>query len=220
MTPVDPPPADTRARPHGAAIAPADASLEDSRRKATAWGVPFLLGLLIVAMGIFCVAVAGITSLASILVLGSLLVVAGIVEIVQAFRRRKDGNFFLFFLGGLLSAVVGVMMVLQPIAGLVAVTLLLAGYFLASGLFRGITSVMDRYPRWGWDFFYGLVSVVLGIMLFAQLSTASLWLVGTLVGVELLARGISLMGAAMALRKALRSGILPPSPAPPTTTPV
>lgn len=218
MSPVEPPSADPHAHPRGDALAPGPAGSEDPRRMAATWGVPFFLGLLLVAMGVFCLIVATLTSLASILVLGSLLVVAGILEVIHGFRRRKGGAFFLFLLGGLLSVVVGVMMVLQPLVGLVAVTLLLAGYFLASGLFRGFTSVMDRYPGWGWDCFYGVVSVVLGVLLFTQLPTASLWLVGTLVGVELFARGIALMGAAMALRKLLRTRLPPPASTPTATT--
>ncbi|XXF81272.1 DUF308 domain-containing protein [Myxococcaceae bacterium GXIMD 01537] len=175
------------------------------RTTAAAWGGPFFLGLCLVALGVFAIIAAGIASIASILVFGVLLAAGGAVEIVQAFRVRRTGNFFLFFLGGLLSLVVGVLMLMRPMAGLAAVTLLLAGYFFASGLFRGFTSIIDRYANWGWDFVYGIVAVILGVMLFSQWPNSSLWLVGTLVGVELLIRGSAVMGAALAMRKGIRT---------------
>jgi uncharacterized membrane protein HdeD (DUF308 family) len=110
----------------------------------------------------------------------------------------------MFLLGGILSIVVGAMVLARPGAGLVAMTLLLAGYFFASGLFRGITSLVDRYAGWGWDFFYGLVSVVLGIIISAQMPTSSLWALGVVVGVEIFVRGLSIMAGALTLRGAMR----------------
>ncbi|MCI0569401.1 MAG: DUF308 domain-containing protein [Myxococcaceae bacterium] len=175
------------------------------RATAAAWGAPFFLGLLLVALGVFAFIAAGLTSLASILFFGVLLFAGGVLEVIHAFRVRKEGRFLLYFLGGVLSLVVGALFFLRPLESLASVTLLLAAYFFASGLFRGITSVMDRYPGWGWDFFYGAVSVVLGVVLFAQWPVSSLWLLGVLVAAALIARGAAVMGASLALRRGLRA---------------
>lgn len=180
-------------------------STDEGRTVAAAWGAAFFLGLLIFLGGVFCYAAAAVTSLASILYFGMLLIGAGIVEIVFAFKRRRSGVFLLYFLAGLLSLVVGGLFVLSPLEGLSAVTLLLAGYFFASGLFRAITSLMDRYPSWGLDFLSGAVSVVLGALLLRQWPQSSVWLLGVLVAVELMMRGATMMGLALALRRGLRS---------------
>ena len=175
------------------------------RANAVRWGIPFAVGLLTLAAGILCFIAAEVTGLASILVFGWLLLVSGVLEVVHAFRRRTSGQFLLYFLGGLLSLVVGGLFVGRPLVGLASLTLLLAGYFFASGLFRGVTSLMDRYQGWGWDCFSGLVSVVLGAILIAQWPASSLWLVGVLVAVEIITHGVAMMAAALTLRSAQRT---------------
>jgi uncharacterized membrane protein HdeD (DUF308 family) len=168
------------------------------------WGGPFVMGLLIALLGVLALASVPITSLATVLFYGALLVVGGIFEVVHALRVRKTGPFLMFLLGGFLSIVVGALVLMRPGVGLVSVTLLMAGFFFARGLFRGITAVMDRYSGWGWDFIYGLVSVALGVIIFAQLPSSSLWALGLVVGVEILSRGISIMAVALMARSAMR----------------
>jgi len=159
---------------------------------------------LLTLLGIVALGAVVVTSLASVIFFGSMLLVAGIFEIIHAFRVRKSGPFLMFLLSGILSIVVGAMILARPGAGLMAMTLLLAGYFFASGLFRGITSIVDRYSGWGWDFAYGIVSVVLGVIISAQMPTSTLWALGLVVGVEILSRGISIMAGALAVRGAMQ----------------
>jgi uncharacterized membrane protein HdeD (DUF308 family) len=180
-----------------------DSKTAPQRNMAGLWGGPFVMGLLLALLGIVSLGAVVITSVASVIFFGSMLVVAGVFELIHAFRVRKTGPFLMFLLGGVLSIVVGAMVLAKPGAGLVAMTLLLAGYFFASGLFRGITSLVDRYAGWGWDFAYGIVSVVLGVIISAQMPTSTLWALGLVVGVEILSRGISIMAGALAVRGAM-----------------
>lgn len=178
-----------------------------SRTTASMWGGPFIVGLLLALLGIVALGAVALTSVASVIFSGTMLVVAGILEFVHAFRIRKTGPFWTYLLGGLFSFVVGAMLVARPGVGLVTVTLLLAGYFFASGLFRGITSVADRYKGWGWDLAYGIVSVMLGAIIFSQFPFSTLWTLGIVVGVEILSRGISIMAGALAVRGVLRQQV-------------
>jgi uncharacterized membrane protein HdeD (DUF308 family) len=162
------------------------------------------MGLLISLLGLVALAWVGFTSVVSVLFYGSMLVVAGIFELVQAFRVRKTGPFLMFLLGGILSIVVGALVWSRPALGLVALTLLIAGYFFASGLFRGINSLMERYTGWGGDLAYGIVSVVLGAIIFAQLPYSSLYTLGIVVGVEILSRGLSIIAGALLVRRVTR----------------
>ncbi len=177
---------------------------DTGRTRSAAWGAPFVMGLLIAVLGFFAFIAAGITSLATILLFGALLGAGGLVEIVEAFRHRHHGGLVLHLLSGILALVVGAIMLFRPVAGLAAVSLMLGGYFLASGLFRGITAVADRYERWGFDVFYAVVAIALGIAVFSGWPVTSLWLVGALVGAELIARGIAIMGVSLALRRELK----------------
>jgi uncharacterized membrane protein HdeD (DUF308 family) len=179
---------------------------EAARGRATAgvWGWPLVFSLAIVALGILALISTGVASLATVLFLGILLMVAGVAEIVLGVRRRAHGGFLLPFLNGLLSLVIGFCFLRWPIFGLAAATILLGAYFLASGLFRGLTSLIDRYPHWGWDFFDGVVCLILGIIVLGSFPISAFWVLGFLVGIELIVRGGTLLGASLALRRLFR----------------
>jgi len=177
---------------------------EADRATAAIWGAPFVGGLLIAAIGILAIVLAAVATLATVFAFGLLLVVGGIIEMAAAFRRREGHQLLLPLLSGVLSLVVGVLFIARPVTGLAAITLMLAAFFFASGLFRGITSLMDRYARWGLDLLYGVVAIALGVILLAGFPLAPLWVIGTLVGVELLVRGSAIMGMALMVRGEMR----------------
>ena len=169
------------------------------------WGAPFLLGLLTTIAGLVLLGATFLTSLVTIFFVGLMLMVGGIAEIVAAVRVRPHGGpFWSFMLGGILTTVVGVLTLLFPRVGLASITLLLAGFFFANGLFHVITAAMDRYAQWGWDVAFGIISVFLGFSIMAQWPNSSLWLVGTLVGLAVFFRGVAIMSGSLAMRRGLR----------------
>jgi uncharacterized membrane protein HdeD (DUF308 family) len=175
------------------------------RGSSAAWGVPFLFGFLIALCGVVALCATGIAGYTSAILFGILLTSAGVFEFIEGIRMRHQGPTALYLLAGVLTAVVGVLFLLEPGIGLASLTLLLACYFFASGLFRLITSVADRYHNWGWDFAYGVLAIVLGAITVSSWPTSSLWLVGTLVGFELFFRGTTLMAASLGLRRGIRT---------------
>ena len=178
-------------------------SMEVGRTKATAWGLPFILGLLTSLLGIFCLIAAYAAGLAAVMVAGVMLIVGGCFEIGFGFGHRREG-LLLPVLSGILSIVVGFLVLRRPAVGLSAAALVIACYFFASGLFRGITAIADRFANWGWDFAYGVSAVILGVIILASWPQSSAWMVGTLVGIELLFRGGALMGDSTRLRSLMR----------------
>jgi uncharacterized membrane protein HdeD (DUF308 family) len=171
------------------------------------WGVPMTIGILLILGGAFALYAAVLTTLVSVIFVGGLLVAVGILEIVSAFRARHNGPFVAYLLTGLLSLVVGGLFLWHPIAGLASLTLLIAGYLFVSGLFRGITAIADRYPRWGWDVAYAIVAVVLGIYVVAQWPISALWVLGAVVAAEIIAHGIALVAASWVLRDLQHRGM-------------
>jgi uncharacterized membrane protein HdeD (DUF308 family) len=173
------------------------------REESAAWGGPFLLGLLLTVTGIACLVAATWASVASVVLLGGFLVVAGALELFSGARAHERRIRPWVYLEGILSIVIGLFILARPMAGLATVTLLLALYFFANGLFHGITAVSDRYPGWGTDLIYGIVAIFLGAMVLRTWPLSSMWLAGTLIGVEIIFRGISLMSAGLFVRRVL-----------------
>lgn len=175
------------------------------RAERALWGVPMTMGILMIICGVIAFLAAVFTSFVSVYFLGTLLVIVGIIEVIAAFRhRRTSGSFGAYFLTGLLSLVVGLLMLWRPFASLSALTMLIAGLFFADGLFRGITAIADRYPRWGWDLAYGVFAALLGVYVVATFPFSALWVLGTLVAAEIFARGIALVAASSALHHRIR----------------
>ncbi|WP_223632137.1 HdeD family acid-resistance protein [Corallococcus sp. EGB] len=175
------------------------------RQASAMWGAPFILGLLTAIAGIVLLGGTFFTGMVTIFFVGIMLLIGGVLELVAAVRSRGErGVFWSLMLGGVLTSVVGLLAIIFPAAGLASITLLIAGYLFASGLFHAITSVMDRYFQWGWDLAYGIISIVLGLGVMSRWPGSSMWLVGTLVGLAVFFRGISMMSGSLSLRRGLR----------------
>jgi uncharacterized membrane protein HdeD (DUF308 family) len=181
------------------------------------WGMYVVAGLVLVVLGFIALGSIVVATLASVVVFGALLVVAGLAQVGSAFTARGWSGFLLHVLFGILALVVGVSVIASPVPAAVTLTLFLAVFFLIGGLFRVVSAGVLRFANWGWAMFGGAVSVVLGIVLFAQWPEASLWLIGLLVGIELVIEGIAWLTFGLAARsrgRALAPAIPTAAPAP------
>jgi uncharacterized membrane protein HdeD (DUF308 family) len=175
-----------------------------ARVESSTWSGVVTMGILLVVLGIAALGATTLTALVSVLMLGVALVVAGVVEVAQALRDRGRPHRGLHLTGGIFSMVAGGLLFARPAAGLVTVSLLLALYFMANGLFRSVGAAVDRFPGWGWDLAYGLSAIVIGLVVAGNLPASSLWLLGTLVALEILIRGAMLVALGLETRRQLR----------------
>ena len=155
------------------------------------WGWVVAFGAVLLALGIIACGAAGFATLASVIFVGWLLAIAGAVQIFHAFSFRIGHGLVLNLLGGILYAVVGVLMLARPAAGAVSLTLLLSAFFLVSGIFRSVLSVAARYPSWGWGLFSGVLTTILGVMIGASWPSSAFWVIGMFVGIEMIFSGWS-----------------------------
>ncbi len=165
------------------------------------WGWFLALGIALLILGTVALVVPWLATLTSVLIYGWLVLVGGAFELVATFWTHGWRGILLHLLGGILSMVVGVLIVAHPGAGAIALTLLLATLFLVGGLFRVGAALVLRFPSWGWAALSGVVSAVLGILVWAELPTSALWLIGTFVAIELLLRGWAWVMFAFAARR-------------------
>jgi uncharacterized membrane protein HdeD (DUF308 family) len=163
------------------------------------WGWLLGLGILLVMLGIVCIGKAQTATSFSILALGWVLMISAVIWFVNAFFTFNWGGFFLYLLNAIISGVCGYLLVSHPDAGAEGVTMVLAILFMVGGLYRAIASSVIQFPRWGWTFFAGLVSVALGIYLLVIWPTASTFLFGIVIGVDLIFDGVALVGFAGAI---------------------
>jgi uncharacterized membrane protein HdeD (DUF308 family) len=172
------------------------AGLEQVRKS---WGWFLACGIVLTILGVVCIAKAQTATTFSILALGWVLVFSGVVWLINSFYAFSWHGFFLYVLNAIIRGVTGYLLIRHPDAGAQGVTMLLAALFIVGGLFRAIAAGAIQFPRWGWTFFSGLVSVGLGIYLLATWPTATTYFVGIVIGVDLVFDGSALVGFAGAI---------------------
>lgn len=177
-----------------------DALLFDIESLRHRWGWLLVLGIIMVFLGTIALFITPAATIGTVLVLGWLLVVSGIVEAIQSFRVRRWGGIFLHLIGGVLGVLVGLLVVTHPVAGALAWTLLFASFFTVIGLFRLVAAIRLKFPNWGWAAFDGGVTLLLGLLLWADWPGSGLWFLGLAVGISLILRGWSYIMFAVAVR--------------------
>lgn len=165
------------------------------------WKPLLTLGIVLIVFGTLALVASFVTTLVSVLSFGWLLLVTGAMETVYAFRKARWTGTILHVVNGALSVVAGFLLLMNPAAGAVVLTLLMAMFFLIGGLFRIVVSLVSDLPHRGWVLLSGAVTLVLGIFIWRQLPGAAVWLIGTFVGVDLIMIGWSWTMAALAARK-------------------
>jgi uncharacterized membrane protein HdeD (DUF308 family) len=152
------------------------------------------LGIILVLLGTAAMFFPFVATLAGELMFGWILLFSGISQSIFALRLRHQPDSWLAVLSGLLTFGVGLILLLAPVTGILSLTLLLAVFFLANGMFR-IVQALQRRPAagWGWSLAGGALSLLLGLMVLAQWPSASAWLLGLLIGIDLMFTGWTLL---------------------------
>jgi uncharacterized membrane protein HdeD (DUF308 family) len=163
------------------------------------WGWFLVLGILLILLGVAALVYTPAATLASALILGWLMFFSGVVEAAQAFQARGWGGALLHVAGAALGIFIGLLVVTHPIAGALAWTLLFASFFTVIGLFRIVAAVWLRYRSWGWALFDGIVNLVLGLLIWANMPWSGLWFLGFALGFTLVLRGWSTVMFALAV---------------------
>ena len=163
------------------------------------WGWLLALGILMAVLGTVALFIMPAATIGTVMVLGWLLVVSGIFEGVHAFRVRSWGGLFLHLIAGILGVLVGLLVVTHPALGALGWTLLFASFFTVIGLFRTIAAIRLKFPNWGWATFDGIVTLGLGILLWASWPVSALWFLGLAVGISLILRGWTYIMFAIAI---------------------
>ena len=159
-----------------------------------------LLGVALVVMGAVALTAVGVASLATAVMFGALLLVSGLFEFVGSFWSRRWSGFFLHLLSGVLSVVVGVMLLRAPADAMLILTLLLACLLMVSGIFKVVAALSHRFAMWGWTLVSGLLDLVLGILIWEGWPESALWVLGLFLGITLVFRGFNWIALGFGLR--------------------
>lgn len=168
-------------------------------RLRASWGWLVAFGTLLVLVGFAAIGAPVVATFTTVTLFGILLLVGSAVEIGSVVWVRRWRTFVHHLLSGLLYLFLGLVLVERPGLGAAGYTLVLAVFFVASGAARVAHAVGDRAPGRGWTIFSGVVSVLLGVMIWRDLPESALWVIGTFVGIELVFNGMTCLMVGMAV---------------------
>jgi uncharacterized membrane protein HdeD (DUF308 family) len=165
------------------------------------------LGTLLLVIGVLALWASFATTLISVVAAGVLLLVGAIFQAVLAVQSRKGLEILSHALMAVLYAIAGFFLAANPLFGAISLTTLIGIFFIAGGLVRLGTALYLRYANWGWAALSGIVTFALGVFTMAYLPEMSFVLIGTLVAIDMIFLGTTLIGYGAALPSS--SGVRP-----------
>ncbi|MEM7441863.1 MAG: HdeD family acid-resistance protein [Pseudomonadota bacterium] len=154
----------------------------------------FWTGIAMAVIGLLAVAFPIVATLSVELLVGWIFIFAGIIGFVGAFSYHGTGPFFGALLLSLLKVVAGVFLLINPAAGVIALTLVVAVLFMIEGAMQlALAFELKPDSGRGWMIFSAVIAILAGILIAANLPGASVFLLGLLVGVNFLCTGIAMI---------------------------
>ena len=103
------------------------------------------------------------------LVVGWSAIFNGVAQIIYGVRTHGGWHVLLEVVLGVIYIIAGIYLLMHPVGGLLALTLLLASFLLIYGIFALVLAFKMRpHNGWGWVLFDAIVTLLLGILIWAH----------------------------------------------------
>jgi uncharacterized membrane protein HdeD (DUF308 family) len=156
------------------------------------------LGVLLIVLGIVAIAFPFLSTIATKIFLGWLFIIGGVSQIVHSFSTQKWSQFFLNLLVGLLYLAAGAWLAFFPLTGILTLTIFLAVMFIFEGVLEAAMAFRMRpQDGWGWMLTAGIVAILAGILIMAQLPSSAIWAIGLLAGINIISTGFAYLFLAL-----------------------
>ena len=168
------------------------------------WKAFLFEGILLTILGLAAIVVPPLAGLAVTIFLGWMFLISGIAGLALTFWARQMPGFWWSLISAALAVGAGLVLLARPVQGVLTLTIVVGAYFLA----EGVTSIMyalehrrELSERWSWMLFAGVLDILIAVMIISGLPGSAAWVVGLLVGINLVFGGASLIGMALAARQ-------------------
>jgi len=166
------------------------------------WGWIVALGVVYVFAGFVALGSVVMATVASVLIVGVMMIVAGAAEIINAFQIKSWGKFLIWALLGVLYIVAGFVTFENPLFAAVLLTLLLGASLVASGVVRLFLAFnMRREMPWIWVAFSAVITLLLGVLILARWPINSVYILGLFLGTDLVMAGAGWIGLGLGLHR-------------------
>jgi uncharacterized membrane protein HdeD (DUF308 family) len=167
------------------------------------WVLFLVEGIVLVVLGLIAIMVPPIATLAVEILFGWLFLISGIVGLITTFWMRQAPGFWWALLSAALGIAAGLVLLAQPLSGVLTLTLILIVFF----TIEGVASIMyalehkrELSGRWAWMLASGIVDLIVAGIILAGLPGTAAWAIGILVGINMVFGGSALIAMAMHAR--------------------
>ncbi len=166
------------------------------------WGWIVALGVVYLITGFIALGSVVMATVASVIVVGAMMIVAGVAEIIGAFQLKSWGKFLIWALLGVLYVVAGFLTFENPLLAAVLLTLFLGAALIASGVVRLFLAFsMKRESPWVWVALSGAITLLLGLLIVARWPVNSVYILGLFLGIDLVMAGVGWISLGFSLRR-------------------
>jgi uncharacterized membrane protein HdeD (DUF308 family) len=169
------------------------------------WRAYLSEGIVLTVLGLAAIAVPPFAGLATTIFLGWLFLIGGFVGIVSTLGARRAPGVWWAMLSALLALLAGGLLLWNPLRGLVTLTYVLIAFFIIDGALTIGLAIEHRRElshRWEWLLLGGIMDLVLAAIVIWLLPASAVWVLGLLVGIDLVFGGTALIGMALSARSA------------------
>jgi uncharacterized membrane protein HdeD (DUF308 family) len=168
------------------------------------WGLFLAEGIILCVLGLGAIVVPPIAGLATTVVLGWLLLMAGFLGLFCTFGARSAPGFIWSLLSAAAALIAGAVLLWNPLEGMATLTFVLVAYFIVDGVaivFLALAHRRELSGKWQWMLVNGVTDLIIAGIIISGFPATFLWALGLLVGVDLLFGGAALIALASDARK-------------------
>ncbi|MGA7855295.1 MAG: HdeD family acid-resistance protein [Candidatus Acidiferrales bacterium] len=179
---------------------PPTVKMSDVAKKAVGWSI--FVSIIMIIAGLLAIAMPLEAGLAANIFVGWMLVFAGLAHFVFAWFTRRTGSVLLKVLLGILYLCVAFYLLDHPLRGLATLTLALAFYLVIEGIVEIVLYFQHRPAGGsGWFLLDGIITLILGVMIWRLWPSSLEWVLGTIVGISIFFSGVSRLMISLAARR-------------------
>lgn len=169
-------------------------------KKASGWSI--VGGILLLICGVLAIAMPLASSIGLVILLGWLILFGAIWHLIYAFQAGNIGGVLWQILLAILYGAVAIYMLIHPLLGVLSLTLVLGVFLVIEGVFEIILYFNIRSTSNSvWVILDGIITLILGGLIWFHWPSSSVWVIGTLVGISLIFSGISRIMLSSAIRR-------------------
>jgi uncharacterized membrane protein HdeD (DUF308 family) len=175
-------------------------TLQDGLKRAS--GTSLALSIVLIIFGILAIALPMVSSIGIAIVIGWMVIFAGIAQLVHAFQSKGIGPILWKVLVALIYLVAGFSLIARPAAGVAGLTLVFGLFLFAEGIADIVAYFATRKSgASSWMLLDGIITLLLGFLIWNRWPSSSLWVIGTFVGISMIMTGTTRLMMSLAVRK-------------------